>query len=989
MATGPRVWLLQARDRFIATDPGLTRLRQAATAAFAMATALAVEYGFAQLQSGPPLIPMLLGAVLALMGSMALTDTSAWAKTKTAAPFPVALGLGLLLGATVAANVDLMLGVFVLVMFAAVFVRRFGPAFFFYGFMFWMGYFFAAFLHASVSMLPWLIADVVVAAAWVLLLSVTVLRTNPRRRLSRTLHAFGARVRAVARECAELAEIGEHQADRWQRRVRARQNRLAETALVIEGWSAEPGALPHGWSAIALRRHLVDAQLAVEELATAAKALVGGDRRVAAAAAAIAGQLARREYANADAAARALLSRLARAGERAAGSWWAARHFGTAVTEYVAVTRRFDRVRTGGPDDEFEPVVALVMGGMLPGSGAVAGDVRPRGRWGLLGKFDLTTRQAVQVAIAGALAILAGRELSSTRYYWAVLAAFIAFTGTATRSETFVKATNRVLGTLVGLGAGIGLAHLTAGHTGWILVVIIASMFCGLYLIQVGYAYMIFFVTIMVSQLYTVLNEFSSELLVLRLEETAIGAAIGILVALTLTPLSTRDVVRSVQRDLLTDLAALLTTAGERLRDRSAGDLDTLARTLDDRVRQLYLVAAPLTRPLLWHNSPRLARHRLTLCSSCVHYGRRLGAVLQSSPEAPGLAAASTALAGTCTGLAEILAPPGRRHEPAEQLPWEPKVAFGAYVAPKVTFGSLLREKLADADAALFAGTGGDHPAHRPLMHLWQLLSELVAAAPVPTHAPKPAAAVVIGGTVRDEAGAALAGATVTLVDTAGRQLGKANTGADGGYRLATPGSGTYLLVTLAPGHAAGASRITLTGHPVTHDLTLAATIAIAGTVTDADGPVAGTSMSLIGGDGAVAASAHSDAAGRFALGGVAAGRYSLAVSRAGYLPAARTVTVLDGTTGREDVRLVRAARLTGRASARPTGCPVSYARITVRDGHGRLVATTDADQAGRYSIPGLAPGRYTVTASGFPAVTHPLRARCTDRVTLDVDLRH
>ena len=971
MATGPRGWLRQARDRFIATDPGLIRLGQASSAAFAMATALGVEYAFAHLQGGGPtgaLIPMLLGAVLALMGSTALTGATPWDKVKTAALFPVAIGLGLLLGTVVAANVDLMLGVFVLVMFVSVFVRRFGPAFFSYGFMFWMGYFFSAFLHAKLSMMPWLLADVAVAAAWVLLLSLTVLRTNPRRALGRTLRAFGARVRAVARECAELGEIEQRGVDRWQRRVQARQNRLADTALVLEAWSAEPGALPPGWSAVALRRYLVNAQLAVEDLATAAKALVGGDRPVAAAAAGIAGQLARREYEDADADARALLSRLDRAGEREAGSWWAARHFGTAATEYVAVTRRFDRVRKGGSGDAFEPVVGLVMGGLLPGSAAVAGAVSPRGRWGRLGRLDFTTRQAVQVAIAGGLAILVGRELSSTRYYWAVLAAFIAFTGTATRSETFVKATNRVLGTLVGLGAGIGLAHLTAGHTVWILVVIIASVFCGLYLLQVSYAYMIFFITIMVSQLYSVLNEFSSELLVLRLEETALGAAIGILVALTLTPLSTRDVVSAVQKDLLTDLAALLTTVSERLRDRSDGDLDALARTLDDRVRYLYLVSAPLTRPLLWRNSPRLARHRLTLCSSCVHYGRRLATALRSSSSpAPALAVASAALAETCTGLAETLTPPGRRHEPAEQL----------------------RERLADADAALFAGTSDGHPAHRPLLHLWQLLSELVAAAPVPLPAANAAPGVVIAGTVRDDSGAALAGATVTLVDTVGRQLDKVNSGADGGYRLTTPRSGTYLLVTLAPRHQAGASRITVTDRPVTHGVTLAARVAIAGTVTAGDEPVPGTTISLVAETGTVAAATRSDPAGRFALADVAPGSYSLAVASAEHLPTARSVTVLDGKVVREDIQLVRAARLSGQASAVPGGQPIPAARITVRDGQGQVVAATDTDDGGWYSVRELRPGCYTVTASGFPAVSHPLRVRCGGRVTLDVDLSH
>ena len=79
-----------------------------------------------------------------------------------------------------------MLAVFVLVMFLAVFVRRFGVPFFFYGFMAWMGYFFASFLQTTLSALPGLMVAVVAATVWLVLLSVTVLRTHPRRVLRST-----------------------------------------------------------------------------------------------------------------------------------------------------------------------------------------------------------------------------------------------------------------------------------------------------------------------------------------------------------------------------------------------------------------------------------------------------------------------------------------------------------------------------------------------------------------------------------------------------------------------------------------------------------------------------------------------------------------------------------------------------------------------------------------------------------------------------------
>ncbi|MFF7159312.1 FUSC family protein [Streptomyces sp. NPDC008139] len=229
-----------------------------------------------------------------------------------------------------------------------------------------------------------------------------------------------------------------------------------------------------------------------------------------------------------------------------------------------------------------------------------------------------------------------GRELSEARCFRAVIAAFIAFTGTATRSETFIKATNRVVGTLLGLGAGIGLAHLTAGHTLWVIAVIVLSMSCGFYPVSLSYAAMIFFVTIMVSQLCTQLHEFSAGLLMLRLEETAIGAAIGIAVALVVLPTSARDTVSSARGSYFAALGELLDATAARLEhdgraDRADGatspdgvDLDALVRVVDHRLQQLALVARPLTRPLVWGNDPRLVRHRLTLYAAVTRQTRAL-----------------------------------------------------------------------------------------------------------------------------------------------------------------------------------------------------------------------------------------------------------------------------------------------------------------------------------------------------------------------------
>lgn len=682
----------------------------ALSATAGMASALAVEFGYATLTHAGPtgsLIAMLLGAVVAMMGSMALTGGGPWVKVRTAVFFPVALGLGMVAGVAVAGRTDLMLGIFVAVMFVAVFVRRFGVPFFFYGFMGWMGYFFASFLHATVSMLPSLLADVTIASAWVLLLAITVLRTNPARTLRRTVRAFGARARAVTRACAELLEASTSaQRDRARRRLRAGQAKLAEAALIVEGWSAEPGATAVGTSASALRRALIDAQQILDRLAAASDALAVDGAELAASAAAVADRLARRDDVAAERTAKAMATDTDSAG------WWPARHFAVAALEFVALARR-TAVETDETDtDDFEAVVGLAMGN-LPGSPALAQDVAARHvRWNPLARLGLVNRQAIQVAVAGTLAILAGRELSQTRYYWAVIAAFIIFTGTATRTETAIKGANRVVGTLLGLFASIWVAELTSGSTTWVLVVIIASMFCGFYLIRVSYAYMIFFLTIMLGQLYSVLHEFSAGLLVLRLEETAIGATVGLVVAIVVTPLSTRDTVRAARNNVLTALAELLGAVAEQ-----TPDIDALSRSLDNDVRQLAIVARPLTRPLLWGNSPPRTRRRLALYAALTTHARALAVATRRPAECPfddraaachALAMAATLLAGTSVG--------------------QPQPAAA--------------EPLAAADTALFRNSEdmATDPVRHALIHIQDVLVELTGTPAQPAGTSQPVA---------------------------------------------------------------------------------------------------------------------------------------------------------------------------------------------------------------------------------------------------------
>lgn len=658
-------------DRLVGSDPGLARLQMGMRAAIAVGSTLGIEFGFGTLMhaTGKGLIvSMLLGAIISMMGNMALSvTTGVLPKIRTAAGFPVAIGIGMSAGAIVSHNTDVMLTVFVVVMFIAVAIRQFGVPFFFYGFMGWMGYFFASFLGATLSVLPGLLLAVVVAAAWVTVLSTTILRTNPQRSLRRTLWAYRARARAFAGVCAELlmTEPGPGRV-RQLRRLRAMQIQLSEAALIVEAWSGQVTSLPSGLSGFDVRRYLMDTEYALGRLSDSAQMLLEFEPEIAAAAAKVAELLSMRDDASATKKAHDLTQIAERinhetdsqpiqdhdTGRRVIWRCFAADQFANAALELAGLSLMSVLNETGGSlqggNDEFEPVVGLFMGN-LPGSPAVAADVPAMGtRWNPLARLSLPMRQAIQVGVAGALSILAGRALSPERYYWAVIASFIMFAGTATRTETFMKGFHRVIGTLAGLVVAVWVAELTAGHGIRVVIVIVICIFWGFYLFRISYAYMIFFLTIILGQLYSILHEFSTGLLLLRLEETAIGAAAGFIAALAVVPLSTRDTIRTSRDNLLSDVAAFLQSAADRIAEESVSvqDLEMLSRTVDNRLQQLLLVSRPFTRPFIGASSP-VVRHRLTLYALLITDVRALAVALRVSVSVNG-----GALAEICRDLA-------------------------------------------------------------------------------------------------------------------------------------------------------------------------------------------------------------------------------------------------------------------------------------------------------------------------------------------------
>ncbi|MCW2901393.1 MAG: putative drug exporters of the superfamily [Streptosporangiaceae bacterium] len=249
-----------------------------------------------------------------------------------------------------------------------------------------------------------------------------------------------------------------------------------------------------------------------------------------------------------------------------------------------------------------------------------------------------------------------------------------------------------------------------------------------------------------------------------------------------------------------------------------------------------------------------------------------------------------------------------------------------------------------------------------------------------------------IRGFVRGAENAPARAATLTLITLTGRQVSRATAHADGSYVLATPGAGSYVLISAGDGHQPQAAAITVGDQPLTHNILLAGTSGLVAAVRSSrDGrPLEGALVVVTDVRGEVVASGDTGADGTFAFGGLAGGLFTAAVSATGHRPSAVPVEVAgSGGATRVEVELQPGARLRGAVRAGADGLPLADARVTLIDAAGNMVATATTESDGEYAFTDLDEGQYTVIASGYPPVATALDLSGTGESGFDLRLGH
>ncbi|MCV7028573.1 FUSC family protein [Mycobacterium sherrisii] len=583
-----------------------------------------------------PLTVALLGVVITMIAARSVNEPDPRRQRITMALLPLPAALSIVAATLLTSHYIAADAVFVVVVFVAVYIRRYGPRGRALGMVAFMAYFFTLYLRANVSELPWMIGAVVVGTVCTYVMSTYVLPDHPESVLRDTIRALRARMAIVVDTTADAVRTGRLD-ERRRRHMRARIIRLNETALMVQTQiedKADPAVLWPGVTSQQLAPWLFDAELAVEWVANAggqAASIAAADpgaipagtrlglvdaltqlaRSIRIPSLAGLQQAAGRAQAildqqppptSADHPADTAVRRLALAIINAANATAEVR----AIVEHAtaaAPTRATDPQDAQG-DSADEPEVQ---------------DERPDDG------LSQTTRQAIQASVAAALTIVAGELVSPARWFWAVIAAFVIFAGTNSWGETLTKGWQRMLGTALGVPCGILAATLFAGDKTAALVAIFVCLFCAFYFMTVTYSLMTFWITTMLALLYGLLGQFSPGVLMLRIEETAIGAVIGIAVAILVLPTNTRTAIREDTRAFLQALSTLIEISAATMfgEDETVSPTEQ-ARQLDRALQQFRITAKPLLAGVAGLAGRRTIRRGLRIFTACDRYGRSL-----------------------------------------------------------------------------------------------------------------------------------------------------------------------------------------------------------------------------------------------------------------------------------------------------------------------------------------------------------------------------
>lgn len=172
-----------------------------------------------------------------------------------------------------------------------------------------------------------------------------------------------------------------------------------------------------------------------------------------------------------------------------------------------------------------------------------------------------STRMAIQMAVALAVAFVVGHVFFAQRWAWIVLTAFIVNSGNRGRLDVAYKSVLRVLGAAAGTSVALLFTLHIGAHDAATIALMLAAVFVGIWLRPLSYAWWALCVTLALALLQGFEGSSAQLILLPRLEEIVIGAIIGVAAAWFVLPVRSTDVLRRRIADALAMLADALDPA--------------------------------------------------------------------------------------------------------------------------------------------------------------------------------------------------------------------------------------------------------------------------------------------------------------------------------------------------------------------------------------------------------------------------------------------
>jgi protocatechuate 3,4-dioxygenase beta subunit len=233
-------------------------------------------------------------------------------------------------------------------------------------------------------------------------------------------------------------------------------------------------------------------------------------------------------------------------------------------------------------------------------------------------------------------------------------------------------------------------------------------------------------------------------------------------------------------------------------------------------------------------------------------------------------------------------------------------------------------------------------------------------------------ASFAVGGRVVDEDGKPVAEASVELESIAGKRDETVSCDEHGAWHIADLGAGRYVARARSDHHVDSTDLVVDLAGPRELELKVDTGAQVAGRVVDEHERPASDARVYVG-----SKSETTDAAGRFAVRGLAPDTYDLFASTDRAATSSRKLTI--ARHARVEVELALRPSWISGVVVDPHGQPIEDARVMARNDDAFGISTTHTDAHGRFELGGMPPGDYDVEARRAD------RAHDNDRAVLRV----